>query len=695
MNNASPKISSSFKNSDLLMAIGVVAVLMLMLIPVPSWFLDIALTFSISISLIIILVSMYILNPLEFSSFPSLLLVVTLLRLALNVASTRLILLHGNEGAAAAGKVIYSFGNFVVGGNYTVGMVVFLILVVINFVVITKGSGRIAEVSARFTLDAMPGKQMAIDADLNTGLIDEAEARIRRDEIRREAEFHGAMDGASKFVRGDAVAGIIITLINVIGGLFIGVLQQKMSLADAAQTYTLLTVGDGLVAQIPALIVSTAAGIIISRAASNSDLGHEVSGQMLGNHRAVGTASGILFLFSIIPGLPHIPFMIIASLVGWLGYISFQASKTHEPEELEAETGPAEAAPEEPIESLLTFDLLGLEVGYGLIPLVDPGQGGELLNRLRSLRKQFALDMGVVVPPIHIRDNLQLEPGQYSLLLKGVEVAGGNLMLGHLLAIDPGTVEQKVPGIPTQDPAFGLPALWISQDQKDPAQLAGYTVVDHSTATLTHVSEVFKSHSFELLGRQEVQSLLDNLSQTHPKAVEELVPNLLSLGLVQKVLQNLLREQIPIRDLLSIVETLADYAGMTRDPDILTEYVRQSLSRSITRKYQLPDGTIPVITLDQQVEKLLAEAVQQTEQGSYLALEPNVAQGILGRLVNVMEQATAQGQEPVVLCSPNIRHHLKRLTERFIPNLVTISYNELSPTAKIQSLGVMSLGHAN
>jgi flagellar biosynthesis protein FlhA len=687
-------IPSLTRNSDVMMAVGVVGMLVIMVIPIPSIVLDILLSFNITVSVIVLLVAMYTLKPLEFSVFPSLLLIATLLRLSLNVASTRLILLYGDGGTAAAGHVIKAFGSFVVGGNYVVGLVVFLILVVINFVVITKGATRIAEVAARFTLDAMPGKQMSIDADLNAGLISDAEARERRTNIAREADFYGAMDGASKFVRGDAIAGIVITVINILGGLVIGVLQKGMSISAAAQNYTLLTIGDGLVSQIPALIVSTAAGIVVTQAASESHLGENMVRQLTGHPRAVAIASAVLICLGFVPGLPTFPFITLGCLAGVLAYLTAESKKAitiHKEEERkkdEKEKG------FEKVEALLPLDLLELEVGYGLIPLVNTEQSGELLERIKSIRRQFALDMGVIVPPMHIRDNLQLKPNQYSIIIKGVEVTGAELMPGHFLAMNPGDAKAEIQGIPTQEPAFGIPALWIDEKSKEKAQIAGYTVVDLSTVIATHISEILKTHSHELLGRQEVQSLLDNLAVNHPKVVEELIPNLLSLGGVQRVLQNLLREQVSIRDLLTIVETLADCAPVTKNLDILTEYVRQKLARSITKQYVTPAGDIALMTVDNEIEELITNAVQHTDHESYLSLEPGVAQRILTQINKALEKFSRVNYQPVILCSPGIRSHLKKLTERFLPALVVLSHNEIDKRAKLKSLGVIGLSHA-
>ena len=682
--------------SDSVMVLGVVGILMVMVIPLPPYLLDLLLALNITFSIIIILMAMYTVRPLDFAIFPSLLLVGTLFRLSLNIASTRLILLHGNEGELAAGKVIKSFGSFVVGGNYIVGLIVFMILVIINFIVITKGSGRIAEVAARFTLDAMPGKQMSIDADLNAGLIDENEARTRRENIAREAELHGAMDGASKFVRGDAIAGIVITLINIIGGFVIGVLQKEMSVEVAAQNYTLLTVGDGLVTQIPALIISTSAGIVVTRAAAESSMGSDFGRQLMSNPKAVYLGSIIIFMFGIIPGLPHLPFMILGAIVGGSAYLfqrkNQEALIARETKEAEA-SEKAEEAPES-VEHLLLLDPMELEVGYGIISLVDKEQNGELLDRIRSIRRQFALEMGMVIPSIHIRDNLNMKASEYRILIKGVEAGRFELVSGHLLAMDPGDAIQKIDGIQTEEPAFGLKAVWIPEKQQDEAKFAGYTVVDNTAIVATHLSEVIRRHAHELLGRQEVQNLLDNLAKTHPKVVEELTPALLPLGIVQKVLQNLLREGVSIRDMLTIVEGLADYAPLTKDPDLLTEYVRQKLARAIVNQHVPDNGVLSVLTLEQDVEDVLLKSVQHTEHGSYLSVDPKVASSIMNSVNKETERVMAKGVQPVILCSPQLRRHFRRMVERFAPSLMVLSHSELSDNVQFKSLGKVGLEHA-
>ncbi|NWF54445.1 MAG: flagellar biosynthesis protein FlhA [Syntrophaceae bacterium] len=683
------------ERSDVSMAGAVIAILLVMIIPLPTLLLDVLLSLSFTISLLVLLTSLYISHPLEFSTFPSVLLLTTLFRLSLNIASTRLILLHGNEGASAAGVVIKSFGQFVVGGNYVVGFTIFAILVIINFVVITKGSGRIAEVAARFTLDAMPGKQMSIDADLNAGLIDEQEARRRRAQIAREADFYGAMDGASKFVRGEAIAGILVILVNIGGGFVIGVFQQDLLLLTAAQTYTILTIGDALVSQIPALIISTAAGIIVSRAASEFSIGKELSRQFRLQPQAIGLSAGILFAMGLIPGLPHVPFITLSLVVGGIAYLTMQESR-RQAQKKEEEAKKAVPPPSaEVAESLLQLDRLELEVGYGLIPLVDEEQHGDLLARIRSIRRQFAADLGMIIPPLRIRDNLQLHPGEYRVLVKGNEVARAEMMMGYLMALNPGEVKKSIEGIPAKEPVFGLPALWIPEKRKEEAHFSGYTVVDISTIMATHLTEILKSHADELLGRQDVQKLLDRLAQNHPKAVEELTPNNLSLGVVQRVLQNLLRERVSIRDLLTIVETLADYGPVTKDPDVLTEYVRQKLSRSIVKQFESPEGTLPVIALDPKIEDLLREKLVRGEQGAYLALEPALAQKILTGIHQTLDRMTHSSYQPVILCSPGVRRHLKKLLDRFLPQVAVLSHSELTPQTKIQSLGTVSVAHAD
>ena len=690
------QIAMMTRNTDVFMGVAVVGILVFMVIPLPPMLLDLLLSFSITLSLVILLVGMYINRPLDLSSFPSILLLATLFRLSLNVASTRIILLHGSEGTAAAGKVIMAFGSFVVGGNYVVGVIVFLVLVIINFVVITKGAGRIAEVAARFTLDAMPGKQMSIDADLNAGLISEAEARTRRLEISSEAEYYGAMDGANKFVRGDAIAGIIITLINILAGLTIGVFQNNMSFGEAAQNYTLLTVGDGLVTQIPALIISTAAGVVVSRAGTDKNLGDAIYSQIMRQPRAIAIAAAVLFCFALVPGLPTIPFVVLAIIAATAAYAALQMQKAREMDAARDKARQKTAAqPEEKFDTIPLLDTLALEVGYNLVPLVDVQQGAELLERIKSIRRQIARESGVVVPPVHIQDNLQLRPGEYVIFLKGNEVARGESMPNHYRAMNPASGDMPIEGIKTSEPTYGLPAVWIKAAARENALQKGFTVVDLPTVLTTHLSDVIRRYGHELIGRQEVQKMLDHLKVSHPKVVEELIPGLLPLGAVVRVLQNLLMEQVPIRDFLTILETLADWAPAVKDMDVLTEQVRQALARTITRLYLTHDNTIPLITLDQEVENVISGAIQKNEQGRFMALDPTVAQNIINNLARALETFTGRGLQPIVMCSPQIRLQFKKLVDRFIPNLVVLSYNDIITSVRIESMGTVRLSHAD
>jgi flagellar biosynthesis protein FlhA len=681
-------------NTDVMVAAGIIGILLVMIVPLPPLLLDMMLALNVALALVVLLVAVYMLQALEFAIFPSLLLMLTLFRLSLNVASTRLILLHGNQGEHAAGEVIRAFGNFVVGGNFLVGIIIFYILVLINFVVITRGAGRIAEVAARFTLDAMPGKQMAIDADLNAGMINEHEARRRRMDVQREADFYGSMDGASKFVHGDAIAGIIITLVNIIGGLIVGILQQGMPIRAALQSYTILTVGDGLVSQLPALIISTAAGIVVTKVSSDVNLGDQIKNQLFIHPRAIGTAAGILLLLGLIPGLPQFPLLMLAGLSGLAAYYIKRAQQARAvvEERTAAESATPAQTATDPLEALAPIDLLEMEVGYGLIPLVDAERNGELLERIKAVRRQLAQELGVIVPPLRIRDNLQLKPGEYGVLIKGIQVARGELMLGHSLAMHPGKDTDDVLGIPTVEPAFGLPAYWIGDQEKEQAQFAGYTVVDLPTVVMTHLTEIIKGHMHELLSREEVQKLLKRFAQDYPKVVEELLPNQLTLGGVQKVLQNLLREQISIRDLLTILETLADYASLTKDPLILTEYVRQGLARSITQKWQTPEGDIPALLLSFDLEEALTKALQHTEHGSYLTLDPKVSQCLVTELTKAVERwALTPYPAPILITGPLLRPHLKRLTEPFLPQLVVLSQGDIVPNVSIKNCGVVRI----
>jgi flagellar biosynthesis protein FlhA len=688
--SALPNLSNIFSQLHLVIPVGVMGMLLVMILPMPTVIMDLLISLNITLSIIILLVSLYILQPVHFSVFPSLLLLLTLFRLALNVASTRLILLNGSSGEDAAGKVIQSFGQFVVGGKYFVGIVVFLVLIVIQYVVINHGAVRISEVTARFTLDAMPGKQMAVDADMNAGTINEAEARERRAQISKEAEFYGAMDGAIRFTARDAVASMIILAINIIGGFLIGVIQGDLGWAEAAKRFTILTIGDGLVTAIPSLLISIAGGIITTRASSESSLGEDVARQLFNNPVPIAIGSGFLFFFGLVPGLPWFPFFMLGSLTGLLAY---RRSKTRESEKLAFERTKAEQAeadkPKEKIEGLLKVDLLGIEMGYGLIRYVDASQGGDFLDRIKSIRRQIALEMGLIVPPVHITDNLQLNPRQYAILLKGVQIARGELVQDHLMAINPGTAREEIPGLPTVEPAFGLQARWIKVLDRERAQLAGYTLVDPATVLATHLTEIIKSQGYELLGRQETKSLLDTVSKTHPKVVEDLVPKVLSIGEVQKVMQNLLRERVSIRDAVTILEALADFGAYTKNIAALTEYCRQALGRSICKSYQTDDGDLPVFTVSPELEKCIAEGVVNSDQGSYLALDPRQAKEIMTRFRRTVETAGAAGS-PVVLCSPTVRMYIRQLLERFLPNVAILSHSEIPPSIRVLSVGMVT-----
>lgn len=685
------KLKIFSKNSELVVALGLIMILGIMVVPLPPLILDLFLALSIAVSIAVLLMSVYARKPLDFSTFPSVILITTLLRLSLNVASTRNILIHGaTDGTKAAGHIIEAFGEFVVGGNYAVGIIIFLILVVINFIVITKGAGRVAEVSARFTLDAMPGKQMAIDADLNAGLIDDKEAKRRRAEVAQEADFYGSMDGASKFVRGDAIAGILITAINIVGGIIVGVAQNDMAFSDAARTFTLLTVGDGLIAQIPALIISTAAGIITTRNSNSEALGSQVNEEFTAHPKAFYITAAAISFFGIIPGFPALPFFVIGSLIGFAG---FKIEKSKELDKVAASSSAIQESKSksETLESLLPVELVQLEVGYGIVNIVDAEQNGDLLERISHIRKQFAMDWGVIVPSVRIKDNLELKPSAYSIKLKGIEIAKGELMADHMMAMDPGTVIEQMEGIETKEPVFGLPAIWINEERKDEAQYNGYTVVDLSTIVATHLTEVLKTNLSELFGRQELVRLLDNFKEENPKVVSDLIPDIVPLGVVLKVLQSLLREGVSIRDLRTILETLAEFGTTSKDPEALTEYVRQSLYRTITEKIRDSQGDVPLFTLDKSLEETVARSILQTDQGTQLNMDPKVTQTILASLHDKIEEATSQGEKMVVLCSPVIRRHFKKLTEKFIPNMTVVSHNELSPEVNIRSLGTVRL----
>lgn len=683
------------KNMDLMVAASIIGILVVMIIPLPALLLDMALALSITLSLLILLVALYTNQVLDFSAFPSLLLMSTLFRLALNVASTRLILSEGHNGQAAAGDVIHAFASIVVGNNYAIGLVVFVILVVINFVVITKGSGRIAEVAARFTLDALPGKQMSIDADLNAGLINEEQARARRKKIESEADFYGAMDGASKFVRGDAIAGIIIMIINILGGLAIGVLQKGLDIGTAASYYMQLTIGDGLVSQIPALIISTAAGTIVTKNGGRQSIGDELASQLFLNPTAVLAAAGIVGIMGLIPGIPIMPFMSIGMILGILGWVIMSNQKNEKAKEAQRKVDESQRPKAESIENLLPLDMVEVEVGYGLINVVESHESGDLLERIVSLRKQFALDLGIIIPPVHIRDNLQLKPGEYRIMVKGHKVAGGDLRPECYLAMDPGNVTRKVEGMATKEPAFGLDALWITKGTKEEAEICGYTVVDLPTVMATHITETLRLYAHELFGRQEASQLIENFKKTHPKVVEDLIPDQLSLGSVVRVLQGLLKEQISIRDMLTIFEALADEAPRTKDVDQLIEFARRRLSRAITAKYAADDGSLQVMTLSSHIEEEIIQSLIQTEQGIQLAMDAQRMQGIVLQIAEMIETHPELAGQPVLLTSPTVRRHVYRIASKFIPQLIVLSHNEISAQAKVSSVGVVEVPYAS
>ncbi|UJF35359.1 flagellar biosynthesis protein FlhA [Paenibacillus hexagrammi] len=673
---------------DLLVLIGIIGIVLMMVVPIPIPLLDFLLIINISIALMIILVGMNTQEALQFSIFPSLLLITTLFRLALNVSTTRNILAH-----AEAGNVVRTFGSFVAAGNIVVGFVVFLILVLVQFIVITKGSERVAEVAARFTLDAMPGKQMSIDADLNAGLINESQARERRQKIEREADFYGAMDGASKFVKGDAIAGIIILIINLLGGFIIGMTMKGMSFQEALETFSILTIGDGLVSQIPALLISTAAGIIVTRASSEGNLGHDITSQITSQPKLLYIVSGTLVMLGI---FTPIHWYTTFPIAGLLVFAAMKMQKNLERQAIQEEQMVEEQQIEEvrspeSVISLLQVDPIEFEFGYGLIPLADTGQGGDLLDRIILIRRQCALELGIVVPVIRIRDNIQLRPNEYIIKIKGNTVARGELLLNHYLAMSPGIEDDSISGIETTEPAFGLPAIWIDEVTKERAELSGYTVVDPPSVVATHLTETIKKHSHELLGRQETKALIENVRESYPALVDDLIPSVLSIGDVQKVLAKLLKEKISVRDLVTILETLADYGSYTKDPEILTEYVRQALSRQITLQFTTTGDSLKVITVGPSVEKKIADSVQQSDQGSYLALDPSSSQIIYHRVSEQVSKLIQSGQQPVILTSPTIRMYLRQLLERTLQDIPVLSYSELEPSVEIQSMGVVNL----
>ncbi len=685
-------IEKLLKHTDLVAAVAVVVVVTMLIVPLPSMLLDLFITINISAALAVVVATMYLQKPLEFSAFPSLLLLTTMFRLAINVSVTRLILTKGS-----AGSVVHDFGQFVVGGDVVIGLVIFLILVVIQFVVVTNGAGRVAEVAARFTLDAMPGKQMAIDADLNAGLITDQEARHRRSEIAREADFYGAMDGASKFVKGDAMAALIITGINLIGGIVVGVVQHHIAFGDATHTYSLLTVGDGLAAQIPALLISVATGILVTRSASEKDLGSDLANQILRQKKAPLVAGCVVCAFALIPGLPKLPFLFIGGIMTAIGW----SVRNGMPDELAAAAAiaalPAEtqadkpAAPREEVLKELPIDPLELGIGFGLVPLVDRRTGGSLVRRVSMIRRQIASELGMVIPPVRIHDEVDLDSHEYVVKVRGTIVARGQVMAGHHLAMDPGDAVGTLPGIPTTEPAFGLPAIWIPEGQHAEAEALGYTVVDGESVIVTHLTETIRKHAAQLLTRQDVRQLLDQLKEINEAVVTEVVPDVLSLGEIQRVLQSLLSEGVSIRDLGAIVESVGDKARITRDPSLLAEYARQALGRAITAPHLDPMQTLRVITLDPTVEQELATSITQTSDGEYLAMEPTRAQAVLTAVKSQSDQASARGgMRPVLLCSARVRRHVRRLMESSVPHLPVCSYNEVAPGISVETIGVVS-----
>jgi flagellar biosynthesis protein FlhA len=665
----------------------IIMMLSMMILPLPPFALDILFSFNIALSVIVLLTSMYTVKPLDFIAFPAVLLVSTMLRLSLNVASTRVVLTEGHAGPDAAGKVIEAFGHFLIGGNYTVGIVVFIILTIVNFTVVTKGAGRIAEVGARFALDAMPGKQMAIDADLNAGMIGEPEARARRKEVAQEAEFYGAMDGASKYVRGDAVAGIIITLINIIGGLVVGMVQHDLAFADALKNYTLLAIGDGLVAQIPSLIISTAAGIVVSRVSTDQDVGGQLVNQLFAKPQVLYITAGIIGAMGLIPGMPHVAFLLLAALLSGAGYLAEQRIMKDALPPAPVSVAAAPEAEEASWQDLMPVDMLGLEVGYRLIPLVDKGQGGELLRRIKGIRKKFAQEVGFLSPPVHIRDDLELKPSAYRISLKGVEIGKGEANVGQFLAINPGMVSGTLPGMVTSDPAFGLPAVWIDAGLREQAQTMGYTVVDSGTVVATHLNHLISSHAADLLGRQEVQQLLDHLGKDAPKLIEDLVPKLISLATLQKVLQNLLVEGVHIRDMRTIIETLSEHAARVQEPNELTALVRVALGRAIVQQIFPTETELSVMALDSKLERLLLQALQASGPDG-AGIEPGLADTLIIQTEQAVRQQEQLGLTPVLLVPGQLRSLLARFLRRAMPQLKVLSHAELpdSKTIKVTSL---------
>jgi flagellar biosynthesis protein FlhA len=688
LGNVSKKMNLLQRNSDIILAFAVVGMVLLLIIPLPPIMLDVLLSISIVLAVTTLLITMYTEDTLEFNSFPSLLLFLTLFRLGLNIASTRMIL-----SEAQAGDIIKTFGEFVSGGNLFVGLVIFILLTVINFVVITKGSGRVAEVAARFTLDAMPGKQMSIDADLNAGVIEESEARARREKITAEADFYGAMDGASKFVRGDAIAGIIINVVNVIGGLAIGIISNGMSWDEAVNTYMTLTIGDGLVSQVPALLISVGAGVIVTRSSSEENLGKTFHTQVFNNPKILSLTAFIIVILGFVPGMPLTVMGPIGISIAVYAYYLWKGQQevleSFDPQQ-EAMPAPGPQEESEAVEKALFVDPMEIELGYGLIPLVDQSQGGDLLGRINVIRRQIASELGIVIPSIRIRDNMLLKSNQYVIKIKGIEVAQGELFLDSYLAMDPGNVEKPVSGVRTTEPAFGLPALWITTTQKEQAELAGYTVVDTLSVLATHLTEIIHAHAFELINRQEASRLVDTAKEYASAVIEELIPGQMTLGQVLKVLQNLLRERVSVRDFVTVLETLADHSIDSKDTDILTEYVRQGLSRAVTKQYSSEEAVLHAMTLDSRVEQMVMESLQSNEYGSRIVLRPATIQKIVDQVSTHLDSSLEEGLQLVLLTSPQIRMHFKRLIERSFPRLPVLSFNEISSDVTIESKGVVT-----
>ena len=675
------------KIGDIVVSVGIIFMILMIIIPMPEFLVDIMLSMNISLSLLILLIAMFNREALDFSVFPSLLLITTIFRIALNITTTRYILLKGD-----AGDVIKAFGNFVMGGNAIVGFIVFIIIMIVNFMVITKGSERVSEVAARFTLDAMPGKQMAIDADLNSGMIDETQARTRRSKIQREADFYGSMDGATKFVKGDSIAGIIITFINLLGGILMGILYLNISAGEALQKYALLAVGDGLVSSIPSLLISAATGIIVTRSASEDNLGNDLRNQLFNNSTIMFIVSGVLFFLALTP-LPTLPYLVLSIVFAFVGNSirvkGQEGEKADVKEEQVSKDDVEEIRRPENVLPLLNVEAIELEFGYGIIPLADKSQGGDLFDRLVMIRRQCALELGIIVPMIRLRDNIQLQPNEYIIKIKGVEVAGGSVLFDHYLAMNPGNADGELSGIDTVEPSFGLPAKWIDSKEREKAEIYGYTVVDPPSIIATHLTEIIKRYAHELIGRQDVKMLVDNLKETQPSLVDEVTPALLSLGEIQKVLANLLRESVSIRNFATIVEALADYAQVTKDTDMLTEYVRQSMYRNITNQF-MPQKEAKVITMDQDVEKNIMESLQTTETGTYMALDPVRSKRLLNNINEQVEKALSLGEQPIIVTAPIVRFYLKKFIEQLSSDIIVLSYNEIDPTAKIQSIGMVS-----